>query len=589
MASPNRILSLSLGAQAVKLAEFQADKNGGLILTKYQTSELLADPAADATRVSQTALAVQELCGALKAGKSEVNYSISSQSVIIRYVKLPSVGEEKVEQIVTFEAQQNVPFPIDEVVWDYQLVSAAEGAGKGENLEVVLAAIKSDLLEELNHAVEGAGLRTNVVDVAPMALYNAFRYNYSDLDGCSLLIDIGARTTNLIFIEGRRVFSRSIAIGGNTITAAIAKDFKENFTQAEERKKKFGFVSLGGAYAEPEDPELARVSKMVRNTMTRLHADISRSISFYRSQQGGAQPQRVYLCGGAVAMPYMREFFQEKLALPIEFFNPLRNVSVGGGIDATQIGKEAHLLGELVGLGLRTGIDCPMELNLRPTSVARVREMSARKPFLILAGVALLATLGSWYFYYQKSAAITEQVTEELSPKVQALEHLDQEFRKAEQERKLRQQAAAPLLDAVTERDYWLRLLDDVNARLPRRNIWITSLSVGKRKEAGATAAPRPGARPDAAKEAATGEEPALILKGVYLYNTQSHQVAVNFAKALAQSPFFAFDATKESEYVVLQTSQNEGEWTFPFEFRLPLKDPLKGGLAGPVKEPLKP
>ena len=162
-----------------------------------------------------------------------------------------------------------------------------------------------------------------------MALYNAFRYNYSDMTGCSLIIDIGARTTNLIFIEPNKVFSRSIVNqGGNTITQAIAKDFSEPFVMAEERKKRDGFVSLGGSYADPDDPEVARVSKIVRNTMTRLHAEIARSISFYRSQQHGQSPVRVLLCGGTASLPYMREFFHEKLQLPVEYFNPLRNVAV---------------------------------------------------------------------------------------------------------------------------------------------------------------------------------------------------------------------------------------------------------------------
>jgi hypothetical protein len=192
------------------------------------------------------------------------------------------------------------------VVWDYQLVDS----GSPSDVEVVLVAIKSDLLDEVNGAVEGAGLRTTVVDVSPMALYNAYRYNYSDLSGSSLIIDIGARTTNLIFIEPKKVFSRSIPIGGTKITEAIAKDFNEPFGAAEERKRRDGFVSLGGAYAEPDDPEIARVSKMIRNTMTRLHAEISRSISFYKSQQHGAQPTRVFLCGGSAGLPYMREFFQ---------------------------------------------------------------------------------------------------------------------------------------------------------------------------------------------------------------------------------------------------------------------------------------
>ena len=131
------------------------------------------------------------------------------------------------------------------MVWDYQLV----GAGADEQIQVVLVAIKADMLDEINSAVEESRLRTNIVDVAPMALYNAFRYSYSDLTGCSLLVDIGARTTNLLFIESARVFSRSVPIGGGSITSAIAREFDEPFSAAESRKKRDGFVSLGGAYA----------------------------------------------------------------------------------------------------------------------------------------------------------------------------------------------------------------------------------------------------------------------------------------------------------------------------------------------------
>ncbi len=580
MAAPQRIFSLSLGSQTVRLAEFHSDKSGGLILWNYQTSELLSDPAADAMRVSQTALAVQELVGNLKATGSSVNYSIPAQSVFTRFVRLPSVGEEKIEQIVTFEAQQNVPFPIDEVVWDYQLVTSNDP----DKLEVVLVAIKADLLEELNEAVEGSKARTDVVDVAPMALYNAFRYNYSDVEGCSLLIDIGARTTNLVFVEEQKVFSRSIPIGGNTITAAIAKDFDENFTIAEARKKEQAFVSLGGAYAAPDNEELARVSKMVRNTMTRLHAEISRSISFYRSQQGGKQPDRVYLCGGSVGMPYMREFFNEKLALPIEFFNPLRNIAVGGSIDAAAIGKEAHVLGELVGLGLRSSSSCPMELNLRPQSVIRVREMEARQPFFALASACLLLVLGSWLYFLTHNTKVQEKVLSELEPKVQALEALQTKFNATEAQRKALQAAAQPLLNAVTERDYWLRVLDDLNERLPKRSIWITSLSVGETAAAAPAAAPAAPRRPGTAAAPAAAKKPNLIVKGLYLVNPQGAQIVDEFATALAQSPFFTIDLEKKN-YNPVRTTQNNTEWTFAYEFQLPLNDPTEL----PTKEPAAP
>ena len=140
-------------------------------------------------------------------------------------------------------------------------------------------------------------MRANKIERRHDGLYNAFRYNYSGIPGCSLLVDIGARTTNVLFIEPGRIFSRSVPIGGSSITAAIAKEFGESFAEAESRKRRDGFVSLGGAYAEPADPDVARVSKIVRTTMTRLHAELMRSISHYRAQQQGSRPDRIFLSG----------------------------------------------------------------------------------------------------------------------------------------------------------------------------------------------------------------------------------------------------------------------------------------------------
>src|SRR5260370_8468355 len=154
-----------------------------------------------------------------------LNYALPGKSVFGRFVKLPPLVQEKLHQIVSFEAQQNVPFPLDEVVWDYQVV----GGGLGEQIQVVLVAIKVDLLDQINEAVEGTGLQTSIVDIAPMALFNAFRYSYPDVGDCSLLLDIGARTTNILFIESGRIFLRSIPLASSAITAAIVRDFNQSF------------------------------------------------------------------------------------------------------------------------------------------------------------------------------------------------------------------------------------------------------------------------------------------------------------------------------------------------------------------------
>ena len=566
MAASNRILSLSLGSQTVGLAEFKTGPNGGLILSAYQTRELLADPAADATRLAQTKLALGEVAQGAGWKNARVSFAISAQSVFTRFVKLPSVGEEQVEQIVTFEAQQNVPYPIDEVVWDYGLVDSGEASA----VEVVIVAIKSDLLDDINAVVEGAHLRTALVDVAPMAVYNAFRYNYSDVDGCSLIIDIGARTTNLIFIEPHKIFSRSIPNAGSTITQAIARDFNEPFGAAEERKKRDGFVSLGGSYAEPEDPDVARTSKMIRNSMTRLHAEIARSIQFYRAQQGGKQPQRVYLSGGSVTLPYMREFFHEKFQLPVEFFNPLRNVAVANHLDLEEIGRSAHRMGELVGLALRGTSNCPMELNLRPRSVVRRHQLAVRRPFIILAGVCALLALAGWWDYYKSADEVIRQVTAQIAPKVTSLEDLDRSMKAAQARIKDQQAKALPLLNAVEERGYWVKIIEDINTRLPKELVWVTSFEAGKLGSATEDNEAAPAAVGNSKGGPKSGT--VLTLKGLYLMNARGPSVVDDFVARLTESTLYSVD--KEPPRFK-RNVPNDTHWAYDFEIPLILKNPI--------------
>jgi type IV pilus assembly protein PilM len=562
MAAPNRILALDLGTQTVALAEFQTGKEGGLVLTNYRTGELLGDPAVDSTRLAQAKMTIGEMVSSLGYKGAKVNYAISAQSVFTRFVKLPSVGEDQVDQIVGFEAQQNVPFPIDEVVWDYQLVDQ----GNSAEVEVVLVAIKSDLLDEINDAVEGAGLRTTIVDVSPMAIYNAYRYNYGELPDCSLIIDVGARTTNLIFVEPRRVFSRSIPIGGTKVTEAIAKEFNEPYAAAEERKRRDGFVSLGGTYAEPDDPDVARVSKMVRNTMTRLHAEISRSISFYRSQQKGSAPQRVLLCGGTATIPYMREFFHEKLQLPVEFFNPLRNVQVSSNLNVEEIGRNAHTLGEMVGLALRGALACPMEMNLRPASVVRQHQVAEKRPYLILTSICLWAIIAGFWLYYTKAASATTEGLEPVESRLGQLQSVDSRINQVKSAMKKQEEIADPLLKAVSDREAWTKLYEEIHSRLPAEYVWVTSLQEeATPANAPATPAPRAGQPTPGPKQK------TYILSGLYLDNPNGPGVLDQFVEKLGQSEWL--EVNKDPR-VFKRSVPNDVEWAYDFSFPIMIKDP---------------
>jgi type IV pilus assembly protein PilM len=584
MAAPARLVTLNIGSQTIGLAEFRVI-HGRLVLLNYRFRETPLDPATGQRRdahdaLRETAGVLHELMREMHVHRADVNYAVAAQSVFARFVKLPALDAEKIDKIIAFEAQQNVPFPLDQVVWDYQLV----GGGMGEQIQVVIVAIKRDLLDEINNAVEETGLRTRILDVASMGLYNAFCYNYTDLNGCSLLVDIGARTTNVLFIEVGRIFSRSLPLGSSAITAAIAKEFGESFAAAETRKNRDALVALAGA-AEPDDPDIGRLSKIVRSTMTRLHAELMRSITHYRAQQEGDRPSRIFLCGGGAGMPNMREFFHEKFELPVEFFNPLQNVSVSESTPDTT--RSAHLLGELVGLALRNVTICPMKLNLLPVNVVRRQDLEKRRPFFIAAAACILLALLGWSAYYTRAAQVAQQTAQTMRQKNDSMHGAEAQLDKLKKQITALDNIATPLITAVSDRNFWPQILEDLNTRLPEADIWITELAAtsgGKlfgapEKRAGETApAPTPTVAGSPAKGGAAAGKviDGILVRGLYLYNAKQQEIVVDYLRNLAKSPFFVIDPKTPERTIKSNSVPNDMEWAFPYELQLTLKKPVK-------------
>jgi type IV pilus assembly protein PilM len=587
MPVPARLITLNLGSQTIGLAEFRI-AHGGLVLVNYRLREVPLDPETGHRRDTHVALeegaaVLREMMHDMQIHRRPVNYALPAQSVFERFVKLPPLGQEKLDKIISFEAQQNVPFPLDEVVWDYQLV----GGGMGEEIQVVMVAIKVDLLDETNAAVEGTGLQTSIVDIAPMALYNAFRYSYPEIGDCSLLLDIGARTTNILFIESGRIFLRSIPLGGSAITAAIAREFNESVAAAETRKKRDGFVGLGGAYAEPADPHVARVSKIARSTMTRLHAELMRSFTHYRAQQQGNRPARIFLCGGGAGMPYMREFLYEKFQVPIEFFNPLQNVTVAKSAPMKDVARSAHLLGELVGLALRSVTVCPMKLNLRPASVVRRHDLEKRRLLFIAAAACILLALLGWSAFYTRAAQVGRQTAELIRQRNDTMRVSETQLDKLKKQVTALDNIATPLITAVNDRNFWPQILEDLNSRLPESDIWITELAATsggklfgapqKRAVESAPIPPPAPARPSAKNAAADGNViDGINVRGLYLWNPKQQEIVVDYLRHLAGSPFFVVDAKTPERFIKSNSVPNETEWAFPFELQLTLRKPVK-------------
>ena len=400
MLNNKSFLAVDFGAANLKLAELEVNEAGGLLLRRYGFRSLGQDGTQEATRDTAMRKALGELLAEIGSKGRDVNICAPGFHTFSKFVKLPPVDTSKVTQIIQYEAQQNVPFPLEEVVWDYQIL----GATPTGELEVLLVAIKEDVVEGLFKTAENAGLRLQIVDVSPAALCNAFRYNYGDLEGCTMLLDIGAKTSNLLFFEKGNVYARGINIGANSITQDFAKEAKLGFDEAEGIKIAEGFVSLGGAYEEPDSPHQAAISKIARQVLTRLHIQVNQTIQFYRGQQGGSPPDRLFLSGGATSMPYTAQFFSEKLNLPVEYFNPLRNIQLDAELNREELAKVAHSLGEVVGLGLRNLAHCPVDLNLMPKSSKKRQQFSEKKPYIAAAVFCLIAIVWAFGLFYQRVA-----------------------------------------------------------------------------------------------------------------------------------------------------------------------------------------
>lgn len=462
MLNSKSFLTVDFGAGSLKLAEFEVNETGGLRLKQYGIKSLGAEGAQESTRESVMQKALQELLAEQGIRSRDVNVCAPGFHVFSKFVKLPPVDTSKVTQIIQYEAQQNVPFPLAEVVWDYQIL----GSTPTGELEVLLVAIKSDIVEGLFRVTESAGLRLQLADVSPAALCNAFRYNYGDLEDCTMLLDIGAKTSNLLFFEKGKVYSRSINLGANSITQDFSNESKLPFPEAEKKKISEGFVSLGGAYEEPENAHQAAISKIARQFMTRLHIQVNQTMQFYRGQQGGSAPQRLFLSGGASLMPYTAQFFAEKLNVPVEYFNPFRNVEIDPSINLEELARVAHSLGEVVGLGLRNLAHCPVELNLMPESTLNWVQFNQKKPYFIFTAFSLVAVILAFGLIFKKLAGINGDELERLKTEIQQPKNRADLFKRAKAERDKSEQEARQFASWIDDRYYWADVLTELHGIL---------------------------------------------------------------------------------------------------------------------------
>jgi type IV pilus assembly protein PilM len=312
------VVGIDIGTRSVKLVQLKRVK-GKYQLVNLGIAQLPTNAIVDNAIMDSAAVAdcVRSLVESHSVQTKNVATSVSGHSVIIRNIFLPMMSEDEVEASIEWEAEQYIPFEISDVNLDFQILGP--DPRDPSQIKVLLVAAKKDFIDEYLSVFNECGLNPVVMDIDCFALENAFQANYEQEEDVVGLIDVGSSSMNINVLHGGvSVFNRDIQVGGNMFNDEIQKRLGLNSEEAE-------LIKLGGAIDEvPPDV----VAEIISDSLEHLVQEIQRSIDFFAATSSDKKVDKVYLSGGVVKTHGLVETLQQKLGIPVEIMNPLRNVSI---------------------------------------------------------------------------------------------------------------------------------------------------------------------------------------------------------------------------------------------------------------------
>ncbi|MFO7774926.1 MAG: type IV pilus assembly protein PilM [Candidatus Hydrogenedentota bacterium] len=479
--SRSKRLVLDIGSSAVRLCELTPTREG-LQLTRYLQREIPLDPNLDKESKEQARKqALQELLKEARVRTRKTIFGIPGQSVFTRTRALPPVPEHKVTQIVRYEIQQQIPFSLDQIALDYQVLARTEAGG----YEVLMTASKEDVVEQYIDLIKSVKRTVDTVDICPLAAYNWAKQTgqFGEQGECVALVDIGAKTTDIVIEAGNQFrFTRSLNVGGNDVTQGIAQTFGKSFAEAERLKRERAFAPTG-------DPQKdGKGGEAVGQVLTRMVNEIGRSFTYFRSQAGGASVNRVVLCGGGAGLRNLAPFLQRELGVEVRLIQPLAGLAVGPA--AQDVNQQPERAVTALGLGLRAVAEAPLEINLIPP---RVQEMTRSKEQVLYWGLSLatLALIVATIIpvHAAQDQAVRDNI-EELQSRLRsyapdlaapgtsptARSEVEEEFAEVEAQVDAYREQVEQLDQVYQYRLYWVPLVAIVNEHRPE-GLWLSQVS----------------------------------------------------------------------------------------------------------------
>ena len=476
MAKSNAVWGIDIGQCALKALRCRPhDKDEKRMVIEafdyIEYPKILTQPEANREELIREAL--EQFVSRNDVTSDHVAIAVPGQSGLARFIKLPPVERKKIPDIVKYEARQQIPFALEDVVWDYQPLVGSDDEGYALETEVGLFAMKRDQVARALKPLEEAGVAVDIIQLAPLAIYNFICFDRLNIEGgydaaqqppSTVIISLGTDTTDLVITNGFRVWQRSIPIGGNHFTKALTKELKLTFAKAEHLKRNA---------MKAENPKA--VFQAMRPVFSDLVAEIQRSIGFFTSNNRNAKLGDMVALGNPMKLPGLQRFLSQNLDQDVKLIDQFNNL-VGGSATASPQFKENQLtFGVAYGLCVQALDAGQLRTNLLPEEIVTTRLVRAKKPWAVAAVAMLLLGMTINYFGHYASWRTADKD----DPSMQAAMTAAEQAARTANNLATQHSGLTAQFDKITEighnlqsnvdgRLLWLELLKAIDAALPK-------------------------------------------------------------------------------------------------------------------------
>jgi type IV pilus assembly protein PilM len=491
MAGAKTVWGIDIGQcalKAVKLSyDSKQDKAVAVEFDYIEHAKILSQPDAEPDELIRTAL--EKFVERNRTEGIPVVISVPGQAGLARFVKLPPVEPKKILDIVTFEAKQQIPFALTDVVWDYQRIGSGDDEEEGPvELDVGIFAIRREAVRKHLSPFQDRGIDIHVVQLAPVALYNfaAFDIIYhsqaappaaegeaapppaeDEEEGDTLVIlDMGADKTDVVITDGDSIWLRNLPIGGNHFTRALTRDLKLTFAKAEHLKR--------NATKAPDPKKLYQAMRPVFNEFV---GELQRSIGFFRSTHKSSVIKKVVGLGNGFLLPGLQKFIQQNLEFKVEKI-PTFNAMVGDDVVNDQAFKDNVMsFAVAYGLALQGLEQTPIQTNLLPEEIRTARIIRDKKPWSLVAAAMLLlgfstVFIGNYFNLKSVNADTFNGPMQSATANARQYGSYKTEFETAKTAYSAVNEQAKRAIGATRykDRDLWLRAMNVISQALPKRS-----------------------------------------------------------------------------------------------------------------------